>query len=589
MLGELYKNICDVVGAVFLWIGGLAKRFPLQCAFVVMSLIIAGILWRFYQDASEHTITLFVGPPGSSSYRISDTLVSAIESQGPSLGVKYKVKIEPTQGYIDIKQRLESDQSGQSLGMLVDGMDCPSLRTLLPMDWDYLHILARTDFLQRFPKEKLRPANETGKQYVLPREFSDIARHLEYGKVYAGPDASGTRRFAEVLYAMHQFGDSGKDLHDVHSVGLTDWNQAVAALKQGEIDVAFYCGPLGATTIKEVCEDNSAVLLGITDLRSALIKSDSFSMIPGTIPKNFYSAAPFPDAPASRWPDNNSGEVSKVSSVYFNDADIPTIAARRLIVTSKNMSETDAYIISGALADRLGEARYIPKDTWQRRSPDEETAKANSDFGIAPHAGAALKRDNRHLVRFWDPWTWNASVLTIAGGLALAAATSATQALRSWFSNSAQRGEQRSREQNQASRQVTAPIQTETAQFSALRNLRSRWLHEEPESTAADAKAEDTRDQQAKPKAGEETWKELLEATKIIASLADNKSLTAQERMDLSVQLLELGIAIRMAKIEGRLDKQQSQELIFDWRDLKRQLQSLNPRKPAKKRPSRQR
>jgi len=373
---------------------GFVRRYPVHLIAAVVVVIAANQLINYVSKSAEREITVYVGPPGSSSYRMRERIADAIKGISTTPGFHYRAVVVPTTGYIDIEHRLSDDITGQAIGMAVDGVrQDESLRTLLPLDWDYLHVIASVRFLQRIRAN----ANDS-----WPQQFSEVMPHLKYDRVFSGAQESGTRKFAAMMFGLHD-----KSIDDYASPAITDWEQALPALKADRIDLAFYCGPLLATTVEEVAKNGSAVLLGLDDLRGAMLRHPDIALTEVSIPANLYTVTPLkPPTDTLRLDSREPVAASDSKPLYFANRDLATVAARRLIVTSSRMSDQDAYYITAALTDRLIAANDIGPNTWERASPNTPPARLDRDFGIRTHRGAALHRDGVGLVSWWRPTTW---------------------------------------------------------------------------------------------------------------------------------------------------------------------------------------
>lgn len=395
-MNDLLREIGNFLraGGSLAW--NTVRKHPLHVISAVVVVIAANQILGIVTRNAEREITVFVGPPGSSSYRMKDRIAEAIKGISTTPGFHYRAVVVPTEGYVDIEQRLRDDTTRQAIGLGVDGVQQDdSLRTLLPLDWDYLHVLASVKFLQR-----VRAAR--GGEW--PKQFSDVVGYLSYDRVFSGPLDSGTRKFADAIFQLH-----GKSVEDYASPAIVNWEQAAPALKADRIDLAFYCGPLEAKTVKQIAARGTAVLLGLDDVQSSLVQQRDLSLSPESIPANFYSAAPITLSSSRLHVEPELADDDKLPPLYFGQRDIPTVVARRLIITSSRMRDQDAYYITAALTRQLVAENDIRSDTWKWVTPKDANPKAGAELRIRPHDGAALHRDNKELVSFWRPTTWSAS------------------------------------------------------------------------------------------------------------------------------------------------------------------------------------
>jgi TRAP-type uncharacterized transport system substrate-binding protein len=359
--------------------------------------------------SSNRLITVYVGAPGSSNYRIRDRLAQAVRGITSIPGVTYRATVVPTGGSHEIENKVKDDTDGRSIGVIADGSHSPDLRTLLPLDWDYVHVLARVGFLDGV---RARLDNK------WPTDLSEVMPSLRYGRVFAGARESGTLDFATALFDRYKNTPS-ESINDYLVPGISNWEQAESALKAGEIDLAFYCGPIGATTVQSIADDGTAVLLGLGDVQTALSEDADFALVETLIPKNTYRAS---QVRRANW---LLDLISTAPKLYFCANDIKSLAARRLIVASSSMSTQDAYLISSALAEALAESQDCPANTWKRQKPHEAPAltSANAELGIQPHPGAILVRDNGTLGFWWKPSSWSPFWRTVVFGVISLVAT----------------------------------------------------------------------------------------------------------------------------------------------------------------------
>jgi TRAP-type uncharacterized transport system substrate-binding protein len=402
-------------GATWLW--SFSRTHWRLIISVVVTILVINMLGNYLFTPTDRTITIYVSAPGTSDYRIKDKLANAVRSISSGPEIRYRASVVSTPGSIDIENRLKDDGEGRSIGVIADMSHAPNLKTLLPLDWDYVHILGRVGFLDGL---RIRNGNK------WPSEFSHVVPFLRYGRVFAGSQDSGTLDFATNLFDRYKR-DPVENINDYLAPGISNWEQAEAALKAGGIDLAFYCGPIGATTVQHIADDGAAVLLGIKDVQSALSQDTDLALVTSVIPKNSYRASPLLRA---NWLLN---VLRDAPPLFFCDSDIPTLAARRLIVTSNQMSTDDAYLISGALDDALTASQDCPANTWKKGKPQESPGAEFVALGIPPHQGADWKRQGVQLGFWWKPSSWTPFWRTAALGLASILATAILHSISRLF------------------------------------------------------------------------------------------------------------------------------------------------------------
>jgi len=243
---------------------------------------------------------------------------------------------------------------------------------LLPLEYDYLHILCRLEFWA-----EQSDANQ----------FGDVLPSLKAARVFAGPAGSTVHQLAASILA--RYGRDYTAFQDLLAPQITDWKQARAALRTNAIDVAFYLGPIGATTIEEIASDKNCLLLGIDDIQHALQVHEGYSMFAVKFPKNAYSAEILPLPSAMR-------------KAQFCPRELNTVALRRLLVCSKEMSRDDAYLISTAAYGALHEDNPLIGN-WDAK-PTGGAALADLPKSYEAHAGAALR--GQAISLWWKPHSW---------------------------------------------------------------------------------------------------------------------------------------------------------------------------------------
>jgi hypothetical protein len=325
-----------------------------------------------YQSSFHKELVILAGPAGSSSWRSADRIASELRNTPRIPGVNYVVRVEATNGLEEIAGRITSDRQGEVIGFSQNRLNPPDrMSMLLPLDYDYLHILCRARFLI-----ESAPGLDV-------KNFGALLPSIEPGKVFAGPPGSGTRVLAERILA--RYGRDEAELQELLHPAIDDWLEARAALKSGRVDLVFYSGPIGATTIEDIAvKDKSAVLIGLEDIQSALMRHENYSYRPVKFPLNAYSAEPWDFAP---------GGFAAQVKLQFCPAELKTIAARRLLVCSSDMPPDDAFLIAKAAQSALASDGNIIGD-WKAAPPDVlAVAPPEDSLGVTAHPGAIFVRD----------------------------------------------------------------------------------------------------------------------------------------------------------------------------------------------------
>jgi hypothetical protein len=222
---------------------------------------------------------------------------------------------------------------------------------------------------------------------------------------------------------------------DYVAPGIADWEQAEAALKAGDIDLAIYAGPIGATTVQRIADDGTAILLSLDGVQETLSEDADTALTATVIRKNSYRAAPIRSVALPL-------QGTKQTTWQFCGDDIQTVAARRLIVASKRMPTDDAYLLAGALDDTLTDRQDVPASTWQRHKPHVEPATSIVSLGVLPHPGAEMKRVGSEPAFWWKPSSWSPFLRTSIAGLLSVALTAVVHFAVGGFQRFKKQGDQ---------------------------------------------------------------------------------------------------------------------------------------------------
>lgn len=375
-------------------------------ALVCGAVIFCGLVW--YQAHYHKTIVILTGPRGSSSWRCSKRIADRLADTQRIPGINYTVRTRDTNGSRDVDEQIRGDRDGQLIGFTDNGSDHPGeLRTLLPLDFDYLHVLCRRKFLEELFASTTTSASwnrvragditslnmsegETPAKY--PLTLGAVLGKRRNPRVFAGPQGSGCRYLAEKVYLRY-----GKEPHELEqdiNPALSNWEQARAALSTGNVDIVFYLGPLGATTVEEIAiKDHSAVLLGLNEIQNALINHEGFSLLPETFPENSYCDA--------------SAESSGYKLGFCTSEKLKTVVLRRLLVCSSTMQSNDAYIISQTVQKALGsDSRQI--GLW----PESNSKNASEILRIPAYPNVQTPPIDWWNPATWTPW-WTSTIATI--------------------------------------------------------------------------------------------------------------------------------------------------------------------------------
>ena len=418
-LEPLFSSVKKILKIAWALVIKWPIAIALAIAVIALLFNVYEALYRSYVALNEKQFTVYVGPPGSSSNYTAPHVKSAVEKVSAAPGTHFHSVVRSLGSTTDVADQVLADTDGQSIGVTFDrSKDADGIATLLPLDWEYLHILVNVKFLDRICNPKLETNSKKIARTEWPSKFSEVVGKLNYGRVYC--DGGSTDIAAELI--ERSWAADRKDLSYFLSPKISNLDAANAALREDQLDVVFFSGRLGATTIKNIAQYHTAILLGLDDQAESLKRDCDATLVVTEFPENSYSVGPF--------------RVEGLLPIDFQFCGklLKTVATRRLIIASKHMSMNDAYLISSALSENLSQGDGLFGNTWKQASPDNSLSAsgANAPLGITPHPGAIAALEGVTISTFWDPSTWSTWVKGL--GLAVVALV-ATKALR-WYSKS---------------------------------------------------------------------------------------------------------------------------------------------------------
>ncbi len=404
-------NPSQIIQAVYDFIKTMLKVVWMRqrVVFDILFLVVAATVgWMVLSDFSP-AIVVYVGPRDSASARAGKSVVTELRHTLSPSGIPYRVRIENTTGFEDVRQNVENTIDGIAIGFLTevenrqgDGDDKTGpLSALLPLDWDYLHVICRTGFLREIERR-------TGK---IPQNLAEVLSYLDKKhRVFLGTAGSNSAKLGEMI--LDQYGVSTSS----HAApGIADWTGMRQAFQENMIDLAFYCGPVGSKTIMSIASDETVALIGVGPIAEALALQQNMVVVPAQLPENLARAEVVPKvAVGAINSGQGSGEVS-AQSISFCPKGLDTIKVRRFLVCSSSLSTADAYIIAQA-AKRSLEGDYLI-DFNLNRVPSVRDVQAPPSH-IHLHPGTELLRDHKSLVLWISPSTWPSWLQITLFGLA---------------------------------------------------------------------------------------------------------------------------------------------------------------------------
>ena len=375
-----------------------------------MTFLIGSSILTWYGSFFAKEIVLLVGPAGSTSWRQGDDFADAIKKASPAFGLKYRVRQELTNGYDEIQHRIANDTTGTIVGFGFEAIN-PELnipQILIPLDWEYLHVLCSRQFI-------IDTYSMSSRQQ--PLRLTDVLPEIKPGRIYLGPHESGTRRIAETILSR-----CGR-LADEYSVpGITDWEEAEVAIATGKIDLVFYSGPLGSKTIRIFAK--SSVLLNLDDMAPALSNEAGSSIWVAQLEQNTSfvnihrshhdAKTLLRHASLSTKEDDDPRDALK-----FCPEAIKTVSSRGLLICSPAMSAYDAFQIAKSVQENC---RSIPSNLWNSRPIQKSTDQYPvSEISLPIHPGAKRLKQNQPYYDSIDPRGWpqwfQAALLTLLTAL----------------------------------------------------------------------------------------------------------------------------------------------------------------------------
>lgn len=400
---EFLKNI---------WLRALviARRHSMALIGSALVVLAAMTLWSWYRDFRTTEYTILVGPGGSMSEDDARQIKRRIESQSSWIGADYRVVMQETQGFEEVRRLINADETGRLFGFAHDGFgNAENVRVLLPLDRNYLHVVARREFLKKLVEPSsptpsaegtapLTPGDVTERKTLEgPITFADLAAYKKQfspGRWSLGPPDSGTRQLAEIVMKRY-----GLDANLYQTNGVKSWYDMRAALNNDAIDVAFYSSRMDADIMKLIAADGSSVMIGLDGDRDAIIQGQ-WHLQKQVFNKNSYA---------------NSG---------FCPAALETFSSRRVLLCSSSMTEPTAYFLAKHSRDAL--RTVVPEIDWVNPPAD---APQSTGLTYQIHPGAELYRNKSPLGGV--PWNSNYLLMTLALWLVTEIVQSANKRLRS--------------------------------------------------------------------------------------------------------------------------------------------------------------
>jgi TRAP-type uncharacterized transport system substrate-binding protein len=345
-----------------------------------------------YRTQLGEEIVVLTAIRGTSSWRSGGRVAQRISQHERFPGVPFTARVEITDGAGEIKDRIQSDSRGNVIGYFLNQTTTPdNIRVLLPLDYDYLHVLFRVD---RLLEEGVT---------TFTNELSEVSKLIRRGRVFAGPPGSDSRALFEQIFPLY-WHNKDDEPEDYLNPALDDWLQARSALKQGQLDAVFFLTPFESKTVIDIARDQTSVLLGINDISAALSDSEGTALLDETFPESSYYAG-----------NVTIDDANAPARFTFCPKGLATVAVRRVMVCSEAMRKSDAYQIAAAVRSALKE------DSPQIGESDvpplgKDTLPAHYKL-MEPHDGALLHGEDTPPQRFTSVSSWHPAWLSSIAGL----------------------------------------------------------------------------------------------------------------------------------------------------------------------------
>ena len=333
------------------------------------------VLFIVVRQSLKKELVLLHGPKGGTSERYADAIIKRVKGRSSIFGRQYDVRKEETEGYEEIRRRVEEDDSGLVFGFAHDGFgESSNIRTLLPLKQNYLHVICHRDFY-------VEPADKAN----AVRTFDDILSQLaekqngqgqkpkqkglravpdrRVTRVFCGPRNSGTRQVATVLLRYHRL-----DPNQFVTPNISDWVGMRNAFRSGDLQLGFYLGPPNASIIQQIAHDGQCYLLGMSHVHAILQGHEQ-------IKKISFANGSYGHSPGNK----------------FCSTPLETLSTNNVLICSRTMSTSDAFFIASQTRDALRE--FVPHLRWE--APERDTPTTPVHLSYMLHAGARLLSQDR--------------------------------------------------------------------------------------------------------------------------------------------------------------------------------------------------
>lgn len=380
----LFESIYAFLKIAFIFIRDNIQSL-INLASIAGLILLVSHLW--FENAKRELV-MFVGVPGSSAYGIGVKIADNIEQATNPSGTTYNITVESTPESLSIRERASRERNRISLALVEDGTDSYAgssnenpLQILLPLEWDYLFVLASKKLCERAKvKHHLK---------CQPTEINEVLSSLSPGKLYMGHEKSSTYSLAEKVLEKYD----SKPI-DKLATGISDWRDVRSGLKNGELELVFIKAPVGSELLDQIASDDSAVLIGIGEIGEAIQSECGFKVYAARLPMNLCSAKRL-----------KADRNNKRDNFDFCAQRFATLASRRVLVCTSSLSATDAFVIASVAQKTCIENQYHINLKGEDLPLGSTESKAKS-LKTPIHSGLKLLIDNSQPFIFYNLNSW---------------------------------------------------------------------------------------------------------------------------------------------------------------------------------------
>ena len=306
-------------------------------------------------------VVLASGPARGQYHMMGEAVEDEFKKQSPwkFWGRSFELTNRETEGAEENRELVDRDRTGTHIGFTHDGFQpTPNVKSVLHLYDAPLHIVVNLDYFAMLAE------NWGWNDYSFSSLAESLRGQTEKRKavtVYLGLKKSGTRQAATVVLKHYAVDPDLVDCKRDYDI-----KEAVYAVEEGKIKVAFLNAYVGSPLVTDLAQAGKCVLSNLEDDAVAIAKANPF-FTTAEIPRHTYSAAN-----------------------YFPEVLTKTVATRQVLVCSADMSDADVYWIAKTVDTRLRNS--FPEIPWAK---DISPVTKESDFKYQLHPGAIAFKDDK--------------------------------------------------------------------------------------------------------------------------------------------------------------------------------------------------